>query len=263
MKNIKKFLTVTFALLMTLTFTGCEQKYEKSKLKPEEALAKSGIVAKEVENYKISMDMLISATTEYNGATVSTDMKMSTKGIYDEKNKKAHMNMDIDVLGIKTSAEAYVEYDEENQLMNTYTKVGDIWQKVTESYSVGSDNTILVLQDGIKEGVDIKEVAADKNNYNYVATINKESAQKILSASNTDDSTSDLLTLLSDTLKLEYSLDKETYQISRIYIDMTDMLNKAVTGDVKYTKASFEIKLSDFNKSGNVTIPKEVKENLN
>ena len=260
MKNIKKFLIVTFAVLTVLTFTGCEKKYEKSKLKPEEALTKAQESAKEVENYKLAMNMLVEATASEGNQSIDMDMKVNYEGTYDEKNKTGHMSMGVEILGFKEKAEMYILTDEASKTTTVYTEVNNAWVKET-SPAVENSNKVLSLEDLISEGFDVKEIDPDKNNYNYEITINNDTLKKIMSATDTNESTSEILKNITGNIKLLYSLDRETYQVSRIYMDLTEALNNLNLEGVEYKKVSFEILIYDYDKAGSVIIPQEVIKN--
>ncbi len=224
MKNIKKFLVVAFAFLALFTFTGCETKYQKSRIKPEEALAKSEEAAKKVDNYKMTVDMKISFSVVYQGVSVDMDIASKLEGINDLKNKTAYMKVSAEALGQKEASEMYIEYDETNHTATSYTQILGLWKKAVESYNDGTENSMLSLQENLKEGYDIKEIDADKDNYNYEITIKGDALNEILSNANSVDTTEELLSSIKDGIKLQYSLDKDTYQITRIYMDLTDAI---------------------------------------
>ena len=260
MKNIKKFLVVTFAFLTVLTFTGCEKKYEQSKLKPEEALTKAQEAAKEVENFKLTMNMYVGAKVTEGNQSLDMDMKVAYDGIFDEKNKTGHMNMALEVLGYKTSAEMYMENDESKQISTIYTNAGTGWTKSTSPLTE-SGNKVSSLDDLISQGFDVKEIAADKNNYNYEITIKNDTLKQIMSTTGANDSTGEVINGIVGDIKLLYSLDRETYQVSRMYMDLTDTLNSLKLEGTEYTKVTFEILVTDYNKAGTVIIPQEVLRN--
>lgn len=249
MKNVKKFLVVAFAFLATLTFTGCGKKVEKSNITPEEAFTKNKTASNEVTNYK--MDMKLEMGMSYQGQKM--DINMSAVTTFDVKNKTAYMETSTNLLeglGIDATTKSYIKYDDTTA--TTYTENYGSWEKTVQNINA-NPNTISAMSNLVKTD-NVKEIEADKDNYNYEVTITKDAFQNLVA--NSGDA-ADMLGSINNDIKVIISLDKETYRTSKIKMNLLDILKNANVQGVEYTKATYEFKFYDYNKAGEVVIPDE------
>ena len=249
MKNIKKFLVVAFAFLVTLTVVGCGKKVEKSNLTPAEAFEKNESATKEVSNYK--MDMNFTVGMKYAGQVY--DITITEVGTFDAKNKTAYMEMNsnlLEGLGIDTTIKTYTKYDDTTATV--YTESLGSWSKSVQNIAA-NPNTASSMGE-LAKADNVKEIEADKDNYNYEVTITKEDMNKVL-AGMADDTTSGVIDSINKDVKVIISLDKETYRISKIKMDLTEVLKDANVQGVEYTKVLCEFKFYDYDKAGDVVIP--------
>lgn len=262
MKKLKKLLIVTFAFLTLLTLTGCDKKYSKSKLTPQEALTKSQEVTKNVDNYNLGMKVELGFDASIYGIDMSMDLSVNVDSKIDMKNQRAYMSIDTSTEGKKEKQEIYIVYDKENKTVTTYTSSKDGWSKVVANSEV--DN----IQDYSKEITDIllnsvaiEQKDADKDNYNYELTLNKADLMKLLSYSNMNESMDNVLSNISGNLKLNLSLNKNDYSLNKLSIDLLDILNSVKVEGIKYNKCGYEITFSNYGKVGNIEVPEDVVKN--
>ena len=247
MKNLKKLFAIALALIVTLTFTGCGNKTKKSGITPKEAFEKSREATAEVSNYKLNMKMEVGMAA----SGMQIDMSVVGDATLDLKNKTAYMKISANALGQTSETESYISYDDTKTI--TYTKLLTGWAKET---GIASNIDTLSIVEDFGKDYEIKELAADEKNYNYEITIKKED-MNILLAANGGAGMEDTLTSINSDVKVKVSLDKETYKISKMSMDLLDILKDVNIQGVTYTKAIFEFEFSDFDKAGEVNIPEE------
>ena len=251
MKNIKRFLVVAFAFLVTLTFTGCGKKnYTKSNLSAKEAFEKSNTGTATVENYK--MDFNVEVAGSENGKEYSFYMKDTTT--IDTKNMTSYNVISTNMLGTDLSVKSYAKYDENT--VTTYSELFGQWTKVTTP-SEGIPNTIATIDDTLNFD-NIKEIDADKDNYNYEATISMDDLKKIAATTGEGDS-AEMFTDMPGDVKMIISFDRSTGYLSGLKVDLMDLIKAAgeQLGGATFTKAYIEFKFYDFGKSGEVVIPND------
>lgn len=251
MKNLKKFLVVAFAFLATLTISGCGKGYAKSNLSANEAFEKSKTGTATVTSYKMEVSMDMAAKVE--GKEQSAYMKETMS--VDLKNMVSQEELSTNFFGTDLKITSYSKYDDTS--ITKYTNMFGSWSKETKEL----DTTLsMITEIGDSITLDnVKEIAADKDNYNYEAVVTPEDIKKI-SAIGGEASASDMLEALKDNIKMIISFDKETGYISKLKIDMMDIIKNMSEEELdgtKYSKALFEIKFYDYNKVPEITIPEE------
>ena len=168
MKNIKRFLVVAFAFLVTLTFTGCGKKnYTKSNLSAKEAFEKSNTGTATVENYK--MDFNVEVAGSENGKEYSFYMKDTTT--IDTKNMTSYNVISTNMLGTDLSVKSYAKYDE-----NTVIKTDGPEQGVPHFFADREDITELFADFELVKVRHIDDCYSDgkwKNQKHYFIEANK------------------------------------------------------------------------------------------
>lgn len=244
-----------FLLAFVLILTGCNSKYEKSSISAEEALNKSTEYMNNVKNYKMSMEFNMGLKVEENGNSMETDLKTKVDLTYDLESKNAFMELKLAAMGNESKQEAYISYSDD--AMITYYKEDDNWVKISTPFDISkleTQNTDLLNE--IKSSYKIEEIDADKDNYNYEVTIGKEGFSKILSIM-PNDNMSDLngtIDMIDGQFKFKLSLNKETFAVSKIYMDLSNLIN--VSG-IKFNKYDIVMEFKDYNKGKEVVIPED------
>ena len=242
-----------FLLAFTLILSGCNSKYAKSNIDVNEAFDKSTTYMQNVKNYKLDMNLVMKIESE----NVETSMDETIKMVYDLKNKTAYTSIDMSVFGMNSSAEMYAKYDDTN--VTNYTKVNDNWVKSTSVYNFSVlENQNVELINELKTAYQIKEIEADKNNYNYEVLISKEGFANIMKATNTStDEFTSLSSMITDNIKFKLSLDKETFAISKIDFDLLDMIKDKKVEGTELKKFYISMKIYDYDKNDDVIIPED------
>ena len=257
MKNIKKFLVVSFMFLVTLTITGCGKNYSKSNLSAKEAFEKSNTATATVTSYK--MEMLMDMAAKVEGKEQSVYMKDSTS--LDIKNMLSYNEISTNLFGTDMKIESYSKYADNT--ITVYTNFLGSWSKQEKEFenypNIAGNLDDLINLDSLINSDYIKEIAADKDNYNYEANISAEDLKKI-SALVGEETATDMVDSFNGNIKMIISFDKSTGYISKLKIDLMDIvkdLPKEETNGAEYTKALMEIKFYDYNKVGEIVIPQE------
>ena len=242
-------------LISVLAITGCSKK---NKLSVEETFKKAVDNVNSAENFKMNMAMNVGI----KGEGLTMDMSIKLDSINDIKNGTNKMTMSMSVFGINKEAEMYIDSKSESGKVITYTKDTEgNWSKTVEDANANDDTDASIeFLKNLDKNNGIKQLKADKNNYNYEVTINAETLKSLMSQMNNED-TNDYADVLKGDMKLNVSIDKKTYNYSKISMDMTDMMKKSmgeVQEGVEVTKAEFIINFSDYNNAGTVTIPEDV-----
>lgn len=253
---MKKTKYLIVGLLVSIfAITGCSKKND---LSVEETFKKAVNNVNSAENFKMNIAMNIGVKAE--GLTM--DMNVKLDSISDIKNGKTKMTMGMNMLGISYETEMYTDTTSESDKTITYTKdTNGNWSKtVTDTVDADTNSSTEFLKN-LADNDSIKQLKADKDNYNYEVTINADTLKSLMSEMNSDDTiaTVDTSALKGD-IKIKVSIDKDTYNYSQISMDMTDMMKKymkELQEGVEVTKAEFIINFSDYNKAGTVTIPDE------
>lgn len=240
-------------LVSVLAITGCSKK--GNDLSVEETFKKAVNNVNSAENFKMKIAMNIGMKAE--GLTM--DMSVNLDSISDIKNGKSKMTMSMNMLGMNYETEAYTDTTSESGKTITYTKGMDgTWSKTVSDTQNADTNSSIEFLKNLDSNNGIKQLKADKNNYNYEVTINADTFKSLMSEM--DDSNVYADALKGD-VKIKVSIDKKTYNYSQISMDMTDMMKeymKEAQEGVEITKAEFIISFSDYNKAGNVEIPSDV-----
>ena len=253
MKKIKYFLMLLFVSMVALT--GCGTKNE---LSVSETFEKAVANVEAAENLK--MNAIIEIGMKAEGLTV--DMKVNMDMINDLKNGKTKTNMTMNMFGFNMETEMYTDSKSIEGKTITYTKdVEGNWTKeITDSEENTSDSSTEFLKT-LADNNSIKELKSDKNNYNYQVIINSDTLKGLMGSMD-DDTLSDYTDVLTGNMKIIVSIDKKTYNYSKISMDMTDMMKDYMKElGAELTKAEFVINFSDYNKAGSVVIPSDVEEN--
>lgn len=270
MKMKKHLLVVSMLLICILTLVGCSGTESAT-----DVLKKSQEKEKQIESVTATADMNMEMTS--NGQTVemksSTDMILFTKSY----KTKMHMAMDMGELG-KQEAELYSIKDDD--AYTTYTNASGEWFKqsvdkeVFEQAIKDYDNsayTKALLE--CEKDVTFEEVEEDgKKYYKFTGTITGDALKKMIDSTNlkeqlassgaTDISSYDKL----GNLKLVVFIEKDSYYIYKVSIDMTNMMDKLMSevmkeagskDEVKIDTCTMNTKYTDYNNSKDFKLPKE------
>lgn len=252
---MKKTKYLIVGLLVSIfAITGCSKK--KNDLSVEETFKKAVNNVNSAENFKMSMAMNVGFKAE--GMTMDMSVKMD--GITDIKNGTSKMKMSMNVLGQNVETESYTDTKSETGKIITYTKNEDgSWSKeVSNNTSNYDTNSSIEFLKALADNDSIKQLKADKNNYNYEITINADTLKSLMNSIN--DEADIYADALKGDIKMKISIDKETFNYTKMSIDMENMLGKYMNElqeGFSITKAEFIIDFSDYNKAGTVTIPNE------
>lgn len=253
---MKKIKYLMLALLVSMvTLTGCEKK---NSLSPSEAINKAVKNIQESKNYKMTLDMTIGMSM---GESMSFETSISGDIAVDMENGVAYTKMIANALGQQATNETYVDTKSKSGKMITYSKVStdDNWTKTESDYNEDEINYGKFFEK-LEKSKNIKELNPDKNNYNYEVTVSAEDFKELANSIGNNESLSTLSELKGD-LKIKISIDKETGNYSKLYVDMKKLMEEAMTTSgaegVKITKAEFTFKVLDLNKAGEIKIPSE------
>lgn len=260
---MSKIKYVLVALLVSMVaLTGCGKK---NSLSPQETIEKAAKNMQTVENLKMDADVNLGIKSE----SMEVTMTIGLDSIIDVKNGKMKMDMNMDAFGSKASVQMYGDFKNDKNEMIVYTKEDDSdWTKSSSDLGETSEEVSKEDVDKLFEMLEsskmLKEAKTDKENYNYEITINKETMTKLaeLAGETADIDLSSIEDLKGDFV-IKVAINKDTYQYSKITVDMKDMINEllATMGSAEGTKlstAEFVITFYDYNKAGNVEIPEEV-----
>lgn len=256
---MSKLKYVTMLLLVSvLALTGCNKK---NSLSADETIKKAVAYMESVENYK----MKASISMGIKSSGISMDMSFDMNGTYDAKNGISKMNMSTNMFGMAIETESYSDTKSEPGKVITYTKDAEgNWSKeISDASEDNSEDTKKLLEKMLSSG-NIKEVKADKSNYNYEVTINSDTLKSMMDFMGNEIDEISLDSFKGD-IVVKISLDKKTYAYSKMSMDMTDMLKQTLASSsdmqgVEFSKAEFVITFSDYNNAGSVEIPKEALE---
>lgn len=259
MKNLKKLLIVTFAFLTLLTLSGCSAKQAKSKLTAEEAFAKTKEVSEGAKNYKMGMKMSFGLKADVSGIKMDMDVDVNLDSKIDVDNEVGYLKMDSTLSQQNQNQEMYIKYDKENNKLTTYILNDGKWYKqVTNDdfskYENSSNDTLDILT----KSNSIKQIDADKENYNYEITITKADLLKMLASTGETGTIDNVLSNVSGDMKVVVSLNKNDYSLSKITLDLLSLLKANSVAGIEYTKASYEMTFSEYGKVGKIEIPEEV-----
>ena len=248
MRKLKYFMLTLLVGMVALT--GCSKKNSMS---PSEAVKKAVNNMQTSENYKMNMAMNLAFSM---GENLSFDMKFSGDVVSDVKNGLVYTNMVVNMLGQDFTSETYSDTKSKEGKIIVYAKTSedDEWVKSETDFSEDTNKMMEFFNN-------IKELASDKNNYNYEITITKEDFKQLYSLMS-ETETLAIADNLGEDLKIIVSIDKKTGNYSKISIDMKDLIKKSM-GDaegVKISKAEFVITVSDYNSANAISIPKEALE---
>ena len=247
------------ALLVSMVaLTGCGKK---NSLSPEEVMKKARENAMSAENYKMKMDFSVGVKS----SGMSMEIGIGVDGVIDVKNEMTKMNMTAKIFGMEVESEMYTDSKSEDGKVITYTLNDDEWTKTVEDATEENEEASKKLFDILSEDNKIKELDSDKENYNYEITIDSDTLKELMSVVADDVIETDVESIKGD-MVLKISIDKDTYNYSKISMDMKEILQSAMaedtdSEDVEISKAEFIIEFSDFNKAGKVEIPSDVIEN--
>ena len=248
MKKIRNL--VLIFLVGIIAITGCSKK---NKLAPSEALKKAAGQLNTTDNYKMGISLGMAFAL---GESMSVDMNASGSVIVDVKNGLSYTKISVNMTGEEATTETYTDTKSKDGKLIVYAKTSDDdkWVK-SETAFVNQNNQFNEFFNNLVNSENIKELKADKDNYNYELTISSDQLKQITSLYGTDDM--GLTNGNTDSFKMNISIDKETGNYSKISVDMTDIIKNA-TGNiaaVKITKAEFAITISDINKAEAIKIP--------
>ena len=201
------------------------------------------------------MDM----AAKVEGKEQSVYMKDSTS--LDIKNMLSYNEISTNLFGTDMKIESYSKYADNT--ITVYTNFLGSWSKQEKEFenypNIAGNLDDLINLDSLINSDYIKEIAADKDNYNYEANISAEDLKKI-SALVGEETATDMVDSFNGNIKMIISFDKSTGYISKLKIDLMDIvkdLPKEETNGAEYTKALMEIKFYDYNKVGEIVIPQE------
>lgn len=253
MRKIKYFIVALLVSMVALT--GCSKK---NSLSPSEAINKAVKNIQESKNYKMTLDMTIGMSM---GESMSFETSINGDIAVDTENGITYTKMIANALGQQATNETYVDTKSQNGKMIVYTKVStdDNWTKTESDYNEDKINYGRFFEK-LEKSKNIKELNPDKNNYNYEVTVSAEDFKELASSIGDNESLSTLSELKGD-LKIKISIDKETGNYSKLYVDMKKLMEEAMNTSgaqgVKITKAEFTFIVSDLNKAGEIKIPSE------
>ncbi len=257
MKNIKYILMTL--LVSVVAITGCGKK---NSLSPKETFEKTAESMQKVENFKMNANVNVGLKAGESEIVV----KLTLDALADIKNGKMHMNMDLDALGEKANVEAYADFKNDDNEMIMYVKDEEgNWTKSTEELSEETATEMSTeVFDALESSKMLKEVKADKENYNYEITVNKETIKSLMKTLDASEALEDMdIDSLEGDIVVTISVDQKTYNLKKISIDMKDMIDKLMSSlgeqaeGMEISKAEF-IMTFDYENVGTVEIPDEV-----
>lgn len=260
MKKVK-YIIMTL-LVSVVALTGCGKK---NSLSPKETFEKTAENMKTIESFKMNA----TANVGIKAGESELLVKLTLDALADIKNGKMHMNMNMDALGEKMDIEAYADFKNDDNQMIMYVKDEEgNWTKSASEISEDTTNEMdKEVFDALESSKMLKEVKADKENYNYEITVNKETIKTLMDVLDANEELEGIdIDSLEGNIIVKISVDKKTYNLKKVSIDMKDMVEKLMASlgeqaqGMEISKAEF-VMTFDYENVGTVEIPSEVIEN--
>lgn len=290
MKKIK-YLMATL-LVGALTLTGCGEKKEETESKAKSKLTAEEVATKVTDNYanvnNYDIDLSLGLNVKINEE--QTNISMDLNGTVDQRNRMAKATIKMNSGEDSFSTDMYLSFDSTKKEVIVYMKnpENNEWIKNAQSlddvnvnFDINNINNDQVkeLMKKIFESDMTKQLDADDKNYNYEITITDVKIQEVLkqllgqimnvlnayttSAPNTYEQ---MIKLVQGNININLSLDKETYYVTKLKIDIKDLANKTINNfinlseseaKIEISRADASLSLSNLNKAEEFVIPND------
>lgn len=273
MKIRKKQFAFALILICILALAGCQKKEDAISV-----LTKAQENAKKVENVSATGTMNMKMSSNEQSVDMNTEMNMVV--FTNPYKAKINMSLDLGDLG-KQDSELYLMSD--NNSYATYTKIDGEWYKqsidkeIFEQTINGYNNsayTDALLE--CKDKLQFEETKEDgKSYYKVEGTITGDAMKKLIDSTNLKDQLSATGTDVSvydnlGDLKIVSFIEKDSYHVYKISLDMKDMMNKMLKETTKDSgnesqkisidNCTMNITYTGYNNAENFELPKEAKD---
>lgn len=286
MKKTKLFVCMALILTSLCGISGCSKTPDTKEVfeKTAEAMRKVKSVSADLE---MNMDMNMAA-----GEDASFTMKMKADGdmklaMKDSFSMAMNLKLNASVLGQKQENEMQMYIVQEGDNLIQYSGDGETWTKTVTPFDTELLNTIngedsfydmLAENTDIIEYVGTKEIKG-KDAYEYTVTYDKKVFDKLMSSEEKKaletqlEELKDIFDLDKLKFKVSMFIYKDDYTIAKVSIDLGKALDKVINqamkaagtdlGNMKVSmkKLDMSITFHKYNKTKEVKVPEEVKDN--
>jgi hypothetical protein len=214
---------------------------------------------KKVSKYKTDM----SISLDMKSGMVSTKMGINANVAVDNADKKMHMLMDMDMLGMKITTETYYADNAsytQNPLDGTWEKKVLLQPEYDKAFASESSSIIFKSDDTFCAGLDQVESANANEILLKGQLISSTLYEELLSQQDLGGEDSVIDNSDFDSFEVEISIDKNTYLVNSIVMSMKS--NYSGEDDVETAMSmTAEAAYSDYNGAFEVVVPDDVKNN--
>lgn len=250
-----KKIVAVIAIGLLLFFVGCADVGEK-KLTAEQIRDRSVEAMQNVDSYAFDMNMDMTMKVKGDESQMmgmkETKIAMTGNGKTDLENRKMHMEMDMDMLGMKVDMESYIIDNLQYIKMPMFG-----WVKNKTSADIWDKQNYAKFQSDLMRGIEVNKLEDEKVDENdcYVLSM-KPDVKKIFELMNqqmgSDASTPDMEDLEAiKGVELREWIAKDNYLVMKMTMNM-QMEKGGTLADMDMT-----MRLYDYNKPMEIVLPKE------